>query len=157
MSTATKRNSRPITILLVDDDPDCRLLIRDIVEAAAARARVREAADGQEALDYLRRVGRFAAAPRPALIYLDVEMPGRGGLEVLAAIKADPQLRDIPVVMLTGVADRHLRRRAIEGGAEGFVVKPADPRRFLHTVDQSVRHWVAPPNSAPQEGQKADD
>src|SRR5215212_53132 len=77
------RNDQPITILLVDDDPDCRLLIRD----AIAECKV---SNEQEALDFLNRRGKFANAPRPGLVYLDIEMPAMDGQATLKAIKASP-------------------------------------------------------------------
>jgi CheY-like chemotaxis protein len=93
-------------------------------------------------MDYLRRTGQHAASRRPDLVYLDIEMPGMDGQEVLRRIKSDPALRDIPVVMLTGVDDQSQRQRAIRGGASGYVVKPAEPRRFLQAVSASVSRWV---------------
>src|SRR5215203_2075759 len=93
-----------ITILLVDDDPDCRLLIRDAISECKVSNSVFEASNGKEAMEFLKRRGHFSHAPRPGLIYLDLEMPGLNGQETLKAIKADPELRDIPVVMMTGVA-----------------------------------------------------
>jgi len=142
MHVQTTKASRPITILLVDDDPDCRMLVRDIITAAASRARVCEASDGREALDFLRRAGPFADSPRPDLIYLDVEMPGLSGREVLKAIRSDPALREIPVVMLTGVDEEDERRQALENGAAGYVVKPAETARFLAVVTRSVNRWM---------------
>ena len=84
--------STPMTILLVDDDPDCRMLIRDAIESSKFSHTVYEVSDGKEALHFLRQAGEFSAAPRPELIYLDIEMPGMNGLEALKAIKANPQL-----------------------------------------------------------------
>ena len=142
MHMQAPRASRPITVLLVDDDPDCRMLIRDVITAAASRAEVCEAADGRQALDFLRRLGAFARSPRPDLIYLDVEMPALSGREVLKAIRSDPALRDIPVVMLTGLDDEEEKQEALRNGAAGYVVKPAEPRRFLAVVTRSVNHWM---------------
>src|SRR5437762_5069835 len=93
------RNDQPIAILLVDDDPDCRMLIRDAIAECKVSNDVHEVGNGLEALAFLRRQGPHASAPRPGLIYLDIEMPGMDGLETLKQIKADPNLRDIPVVM----------------------------------------------------------
>src|SRR5918993_3275925 len=97
------QDSRPITILLVDDDPDCRMLIRDAIAECKVSNAVFEVENGQEALDFLHRRGPFADAPRPGLIYLDIEMPGMDGQETLRAIKSSRHLREIPVVMMTGV------------------------------------------------------
>jgi len=121
------------------------MLLRDIIDAAAARADVHEAADGQEALGFLRRTGAFAGAPRPDLVYLDIEMPGASGHDVLRAIRSDEDLRDIPVVMLTGLDDEAEKRRALLAGASGYVVKPAQPNRLLQAVAGSVRRWAGRP------------
>src|SRR4051794_13958911 len=99
------RDDQPITILLVDDDPDCRMLLRDAINECKVSNSVYEVCNGLEALEFLNRRGPFKHAPRPGLIYLDLEMPGMNGQDTLKAIKADPKLRDIPVVMMTGVAD----------------------------------------------------
>lgn len=120
------------------------MLVREIIEAAAPRADVREAADGTEALDYLRRAARPGGSPRPDLVYLDVEMPGASGHDVLAAIKSSAALREAVVVMLTGLDDEAHRRRALAAGADGYVLKPTDPRRFLEAVAESVRQWTPP-------------
>src|SRR5512132_3959320 len=90
----------PITILLVDDDPDCRLLIRDAISECKVSNSVYEVTNGQEAIEFLERRGRWADAPRPGLIYLDIEMPVMNGQETLKRIRGVPELRDIPIVMM---------------------------------------------------------
>src|SRR4051812_23077032 len=102
-----------ITILIVDDDADCRLLIRDAIADCKVTNCIHEAADGQAALEYL----RDPSNPRPGLIYMDIEMPRRNGLDTLAEIKSDPHLRDIPVVMMTGVCDETQMQSAADAGA----------------------------------------
>src|SRR3954462_1408245 len=76
-------NDEPITILLVDDDDDCRSLIRDAIDECKVSNEVHEVRNGPEALDFLHRRGKFTNAPRPGLIYLDIEMPGLDGQGVL--------------------------------------------------------------------------
>jgi two-component system response regulator len=132
----------PITILLVDDDPDCRLLIRDAIAECKVSNSVFEAANGMEALEFLKRRGPFADAPRPGLIYLDLEMPGMDGQATLKAIKADPELRDIPVVMMTGVCDEKEMKTAAANGANSYTVKPANVEQFLRTVLASTSYWL---------------
>jgi CheY-like chemotaxis protein len=139
----TTRSSRPTTILLVDDDSDFRMLLRDIIDTACSRVDVREASGGAAALEYLRRSLIDPQTPRPDLIYLDLEMPGQGGQEVLCAIKADPALAAIPVVILTGLDDQAQRSQAMRNGAAGYAVKPTEPRHFLRTVMSSVSRWVS--------------
>jgi CheY-like chemotaxis protein len=134
--------STEITILLVDDDVDCRMLIRDAIVESKVSNRIYEISDGQEALDFLHRRGQYANAPRPGLIYLDIEMPGMNGQEVLKAIKADPSLRNIPVVMMTGLSDERQMRMAAEAGANSYTVKPANADQFLKTVVSSTNYWL---------------
>jgi CheY-like chemotaxis protein len=136
------RNNEPITILLVDDDPDCRLLIRDAVADCKVGNEVHDVCNGAEALDYLYARGGFADAPRPGLIYLDIEMPGIDGLETLKRIKADPALREIPIVMMTGVCEEVQMKRAADLGANSYTLKPANAEQFLRTVLASTNYWL---------------
>jgi len=136
------QNSQPITILLVDDDPDCRMLIRDAIAECKVSNSIHEASNGREALQFLRREGPFASAPRPGLIYLDIEMPEMNGQEVLKTIKANPDLRDIPVVMMTGVSDEEQLKLAARNGANSYTIKPANAEQFLRTVLASTNYWL---------------
>jgi two-component system response regulator len=131
------RNEQPITILLVDDDADCRMLIRDAITSSKVSNSVFEAADGQEALDFLRGNPR-----RPGLIFLDIEMPRMDGQSALRAIKQDPNLRDIPVVMMTGVCDEKQMKEAADNGANSYTIKPANAEQFLRTVLASTNYWL---------------
>jgi CheY-like chemotaxis protein len=132
----------PITILIVDDDEDCRTLIRDAVSECKVCNQVHEVCNGQEALDFLYRRGCYADAPRPGLIYLDIEMPGLDGQAVLKEIKGNPALRDIPVVMMTGVADEKQMAQAAKNGANSYTLKPANAEQFLRTVLASTTYWL---------------
>jgi len=132
----------PLTILLVDDDEDCRMLVRDAIADCKVSNKVFEAANGQEALDFLRGLGRYGGSPRPGLIYLDIEMPGMDGQTALRLIKADPELRDIPVVMMTGVCDEEQMKKAAESGANSYTVKPASAEQFLRTILASTTYWL---------------
>jgi CheY-like chemotaxis protein len=136
------RGDRPITILLVDDDPDCRMLLHDAIDECKVSNSVYEVGNGQEALDFLKRRGKYANAPRPGLIYLDLEMPGMDGQATLKAIKADPDLRDITVVMMTGVCDEKEMKTAAANGANSYTVKPANVEQFLRTVLASTSYWL---------------
>jgi two-component system response regulator len=132
----------PITILLIDDDPDCRMLLRDAITECKVANAVHEVGNGLEAMDFLCRRGPYTDAPRPGLIYLDIEMPGMDGQETLKRIRADPELRDIPVVMMTGVSDEGQMRQAAENGANSYTLKPANARQFLQTVLASTSYWL---------------
>jgi two-component system response regulator len=135
-------NDEPITILLVDDDEDCRSLIRDAISECKVGNEIHECRNGREALDFLRRQGPYASAPRPGLIYLDIEMPGLDGQSVLREIKSDPDLRDIPVVMMTGVAEETQMAEAAKNGANSYTLKPASAEQFLRTVLASTNYWL---------------
>ena len=135
-------DTEPLTILLVDDDEDCRALVRDAIADCKVQNTVHEVVNGQEALDFLRQIGRFRNAPRPGLIYLDIEMPGMDGQTALRAIKADPELRDITVVMMTGVSDEEQMKQAAENGANSYTIKPANAEQFPRTILASTNYWL---------------
>jgi CheY-like chemotaxis protein len=134
---------RPISILIVDDDGDCRLLIRDAIAECKVSNDVHEVQTGEEALAFLLQQGKYAQAPRPGLVYLDIEMPGgMNGLETLRQIRANAKLREIPVVMMTGLCGDDEMRRAAEYGANSYTVKPANAEQFLRTVLASTTYWL---------------
>lgn len=134
---------RSAAVLLIDDDPDCRHLFRDALSVGRIRCRLYEAVNGREALEFLRRSGRFAGAPRPALIFTDIEMPGASGLEVLKTLKSHPDLRKIPVIILSGVRDRECVNIAAREGAVDYIVKPPDPAAYVNVVARAARYWLA--------------
>ena len=136
------RNDAPITILLVDDDSDCRMLIRDAIDECKVSNDIHEVTNGLEALEFLARRGKFAKAPRPGLIYLDIEMPGLDGLETLKRIRHDSNYRDIPVVMMTGICGEEQMKRAAALGANSYTLKPANAEQFLRTVLASTNYWL---------------
>lgn len=136
------RDDQPITILLVDDDADCRLLIRDAISECKVDNEVHEVSNGREALAFLQRTGAYADAPRPGLIYLDIEMPGLNGLETLRQIKSDPKLSDIPIVMMTGVCGEQEMHTAAKLGANSYTLKPANAEQFVSTVLASTNYWL---------------
>ncbi|HEY0008856.1 MAG TPA: response regulator [Tepidisphaeraceae bacterium] len=131
-------NNKPLTILLVDDDPDCRMLIRDAISECRVNNAVLEAANGQEALDILSK-----ATELPGLIYMDIEMPQMNGIETVQRIKSDPRFHHIPVVMMTGVSEEAQMRNAAEAGANSYTLKPANAEQFLKTVLASTNYWLA--------------
>jgi CheY-like chemotaxis protein len=136
------RDDQPITILLVDDDPDCRMLIRDAISECNVSNIVEEVTNGSDALAFLRREGKYAQALRPGLIFLDIEMPVLNGLDTLRQIKADPELTDIPVVMMTGVCEEAQMELAAQLGANSYTLKPASAEQFLKTVLASTSYWL---------------
>jgi two-component system response regulator len=136
------RMGEPINILLVDDDEDCRLMIRDAIEEAGVKNNIYEVSSGKEALDFIYRRGGYEDAPRPGLIYLDIDMPGISGQEVLRAIKSDERYKDIPVVMMTGLNDDREKLEAAKNGANSYTVKPSDPVEFMRTIIEATNYWI---------------
>jgi CheY-like chemotaxis protein len=123
-------------VLLVEDDPGDVLLTRDTFEDCHLGLNLHVASDGEEALSFLRRAGEFAGMPRPALILLDLNLPRRGGLEVLAELKADDDLRAIPVVVLTTSQAEADITRSYELHANAYVIKPIDAAKFADAIKQ---------------------
>jgi two-component system response regulator len=123
-------------VLLVEDDPGDVLLTTDTLEDCHLGLSLHVVSDGEEALHFLRRTGDFAAMPRPALVLLDLNLPRRGGLEVLADLKADPDLRAIPVVVLTTSQAEADIVRSYELHANAYVIKPIDAAKFADAIKQ---------------------
>jgi CheY-like chemotaxis protein len=142
MRDVYKFSAQPVTILLVDDDEDCRQLIRDAIEQGKLDNPVYEVSSGEEALAFLQRQGAYSDAPRPGLIYLDIEMPGMDGQATLKAIRRDPRFADVAVVMMTGVTDDAQKIQAMANGANSYTNKPTDALTFMHTVLQSTNYWL---------------
>lgn len=129
-------NPGAIEVLLVEDDPGDVLLTREAFEDNKVRNNLNVVGDGEEAMAYLRREGRYADAPRPDLILLDLNLPRKDGREVLSEVKADPELRSIPVVVLTTSAADEDILRSYDLHANAYVTKPVDFERFIEVVRQ---------------------
>jgi CheY-like chemotaxis protein len=133
----------PIEVLLVEDDPGDVLMTREAFEEHKLRNHLSVVSDGEEALAFLRREGLHADAPRPDLILLDLNLPRRDGREVLQEIKQDPQLRQIPVVVLTtSQADEDILR-SYQLHANAYVTKPVDFERFVSVVRRIDEFFVS--------------
>jgi CheY-like chemotaxis protein len=125
---------RPIEVLLVEDDPGDVLLTKEAFDDNKVQNNLSVVSDGEEATDYLRRRGRFTEAARPDLVLLDLNLPRKDGREVLLEIKADPELRSIPVVVLTtSEADEDILR-SYDLHANAYVTKPVDFDQFIRVV-----------------------
>ena len=132
-------------ILLVEDNPAHAEILRRAISATNIPTRVEHAVDGQVALDFLYRRNVFgdpAKAPRPELILLDLRMPNVDGFQVLATIKADPDLRSLPVVVLSTSASWADRQRAYCLHANSYLVKPVSYRQTLELIDTLCRYWL---------------
>jgi CheY-like chemotaxis protein len=136
------RSPGPIDILLVEDNPaDVRLTV-EALRAAGVETRLQVAADGVEALARLRRQGPHASAPRPLLVLLDLNLPRKNGREVLAEVKADPDLRRIPVVVLTTSAAEEDVSESYALHANGYVVKPVAFGAFADAMRALQAFWL---------------
>jgi CheY-like chemotaxis protein len=131
-----------IDVLLVDDDPGDTLMIREAFADNKVRNELACVTDGVQAMAYLRRAGEYAGAPRPDLILLDLNLPRKDGREVLAEIKGDPELRTIPVVVLTTSHAEEDVLRSYELHANAYVTKPVDFDRFIEVVRQIDEFFV---------------
>ena len=133
---------RTVEILLVDDNIGDVVLTKEALKGAEFSNRVSVVRDGFEALEFLRRTGKFANASRPDLILLDINMPRKNGCEVLEEVRCDEDLRLIPIVILTSSEAEDDIRRAYELGANCFVTKPADLDEMVRVV-QAINHfWI---------------
>jgi CheY-like chemotaxis protein len=125
-----------VDVLLVEDDPGDVLMTREAFEHYRIRNNLYVVGDGEQAMLFLRRTGEYAEVPRPGLILLDLNLPRRNGLEVLAEMKADSDLLSIPVVVLTtSQADEDVLR-SYSLHANAYISKPVDFERFIEVIGQ---------------------
>jgi CheY-like chemotaxis protein len=127
-------HARPAEILLVEDSPSDADLTRAALQEGKLDNNLHHVKDGAEALAFLRREGRFAAAPRPDLILLDLNLPRKSGLEVLHDIRSDPRLRGLVVVILTTSRDEKDVLDAYGLNVNAYITKPVDVEQFFRTV-----------------------
>ena len=133
----------PIEVLLVEDDPGDVLMTREAFEEHKVRNHLNVVSDGADALAYVRREGEFADAVRPDLILLDLNLPKRDGREVLRELKTDPDLREIPIVVLTTSSAESDVLASYQLYANAYVTKPADFDRFISAVKQIDDFFVS--------------
>jgi CheY-like chemotaxis protein len=138
-------NPRPIVILLADDDEEDRMLAADALEESRVVNDLRFVEDGEELLDYLYHRGKFsdpASSPTPGLILLDLNMPRKDGREALKEIKADPDLRRVPVVVLTTSKAEEDIYRTYDLGANSFITKPVSFDGLVAVMRDIGRYWI---------------
>ena len=135
--------SESITILMADDDADDRMLAQDAMAESRLGNAFRCVEDGQELMDYLHRAGKYATAdaPRPGLILLDLNMPRKDGRQALQEIKSSPDLRRIPVVILTTSKTEEDVLRSYDLGANSFITKPVTFDRLVEIVRTLGNYW----------------
>jgi len=145
MSETTPRPSpRPITILLADDDADDRMLAKDALKESRLANDLRFVENGEELMEYLRRQGPFADAadsPTPGLILLDLNMPRKDGREALKEIKSDPNLRHIPIVVLTTSKAEEDIYRTYDLGVNSFITKPVTFDGLVNVMRTLGTYW----------------
>ena len=134
---------RPVEILLVEDSPSDADLTVEALSDGKVVNNLHWVEDGVEALAFLGRQGKYSDAPRPDLILLDLNLPKKDGREVLAQIKADPQLKIIPVVILTTSAAERDVLKTYELNANCYVTKPIDLEQFISVVKLIEAFWLA--------------
>ena len=139
-----KTEGKMITILLADDDPDDRKLTQDAFVENRLVNVLHCVEDGEELMEYLRRQGRYVDqkdAPLPGLILLDLNMPRKDGREALKEIKADPELRRIPIVVLTTSKAEEDILRTYDLGVNSYVTKPVTFKSLVELVKVLGRYW----------------
>ena len=139
-----KNESRSTLILIADDDSDDRMLALDAFRENRLTNELRFVEDGQELMDFLKRRGNYAGlagAPLPALILLDLNMPKKDGREALREIKADPELRRIPIVVMTTSKEEEDVYRAYDLGVNSFITKPASFESLVDIIKSLADYW----------------
>ncbi|MFM2063616.1 MAG: hypothetical protein RLZZ507_3287 [Cyanobacteriota bacterium] len=133
-----------VTILMADDDDDDSLLVHDALLESQLPIQLYTVKDGEELMDYLSHRGLYtdvSKAPRPALILLDLNMPKKPGLEVLKEIKTHPQLRQIPVIVLTGSSAEEDIYNTYNFGANSFIIKPGNFTSLVEVMKTIGKYW----------------
>ena len=134
--------SKPIEILLVEDSPSDAALTIEALKAGKVANKLNLAEDGVEAMDFLKRRGKYAKATRPDLIMLDLNLPRKDGREVLAELKNDPDLKIIPVIVLTTSRSDKDILQSYQLNANCYITKPVDFTHFIEVVKSIESFWL---------------
>jgi len=129
---------------MAEDDPDDRMLAEEALQESHVANTLRFVENGEELMDYLKHRGKYAdpaSAPRPGLILLDLNMPKMDGREALRAIKSDPELRSIPVVVLTTSKAEEDILRSYDEGANSYIIKPVTFEGLVEAMKTLQRYW----------------
>jgi two-component system, chemotaxis family, response regulator Rcp1 len=132
-----------VDILLVEDNPADVNMLQEILQDSRISNSLHVVKNGEEAMDFLHRRGEFAASPRPDLILLDIGLPKKGGLEVLGEIKGDPDLKRIPVIMLTASKKEEHLVEAYELHANSYLVKPMHLDQIYQMIKSIEDFWFS--------------
>ena len=139
-----EKRRNPVTILMAEDDPDDRLLTKEALEDNRLINDLHFVEDGEELMDYLCQRGQYAdpdTSPRPGLILLDLNMPRKDGREALEEIKADPNLRRIPIVVLTTSKAEEDILRSYDLGVNSFITKPVTFGALVEVMQTLKKYW----------------
>jgi CheY-like chemotaxis protein len=139
------KEKRPVVILVAEDDPEDCQFIREALQDGQTDSNLRFVEDGEQLLDYLRRNGEFTdphCCPQPGLVLLDLNMPRKDGREALREIKSDPELRRIPVVVLTTSKAQEDILRSYDLGANSYVTKPVTFRALAESLKSLGSYWL---------------
>ncbi len=131
----------PVDILLVEDNPVDVMLTKRVFSDSRVCNNLHVAEDGEEAMDFLHKSGKYSSAPTPEIILLDLNLPRKHGREVLAEIKADPSLRRIPVIILTTSDSHEDIWKSYELKANCFITKPVDMKQFASALECLGEFW----------------
>lgn len=141
----TARRSKPVTILIAEDDPDDRMLLQDAFEESRISNELRFVEDGEQLLAYLRREGKYAErgnAPFPGMVLLDLNMPRMDGREALGIIKGDPALQRIPIIVLTTSKAESDIISTYGLGVSSFISKPVTFAGLVEVVQALGHYWI---------------
>ncbi|HEV2428777.1 MAG TPA: response regulator [Thermoplasmata archaeon] len=141
MSDSARPLPDPVHILLAEDNPADVRLLKEMLKRVTFHHVLHEVPDGEEAIGYLRRRGRYSAEPRPDLVLLDLNMPRRDGRSVLREVKGDPDLKRIPVIVLTSSQAEEDIRQAYDAHANCYLHKPNDLAQFESIVKKIEGFW----------------
>jgi CheY-like chemotaxis protein len=138
-----KKQAQPIDMLLVDDNPGDVRLTQEVLRDTKLINRLCVVTDGEQAMDFLKRRSTYAGAIRPDLVLLDLNLPRKNGREVLSEIKADPDLKRIPVVILTSSQAEEDVLKSYDLHANCYITKPVDLDQFVQVVKSIENFWVS--------------
>lgn len=141
--SANKKGIDNVDILLVEDNPADARLTQEAFKETNVRSTLHVVRDGAEAMEFLRRNGRFANAPRPDMILLDLNLPKKDGRQVLAEIKNSPEFKSIPIVILTTSNAAEDIQHTYNHHANCYITKPADLDQFMDVVKQIELFWLS--------------
>ena len=134
---------RPMEIFLVEDDLEDAGLTIEALKSGGVRCRVSLVRDGEEALEFLHRQGKYPRAPRPDLVLLDLHLPKKDGREILAEIRSDETLARLPVVVLTTSRTHREVLKSENLHVESYLVKPVDLEHFIAVVRSLWKYWLS--------------